>query len=148
MKRMRGRGGVYGGVFFLFWGGKLNNEKKITKIKYNDGLRWPPFDILSCSRKTSQKHVGVMEGGRDRLRDRARMLGERDGNDKPLADGGDNDKDKYGEVGDIPDDDDKYAAGVDGANKPLDEGNNECDILGAAPSRAFPESQWPSMPSR
>ncbi len=39
---------VWGVVFFLFRGGKLN-DKKITKIKYNEGLRWPPFDILSCN---------------------------------------------------------------------------------------------------
>jgi hypothetical protein len=77
MGRMRGRGGVYGGgVFFLFRGGKLN-DKKITKIKYDKGLRWLPFDILS--RTTNQKHAGVMEGGWDRPRDRARTLGERDG---------------------------------------------------------------------
>jgi hypothetical protein len=37
MERMPGQGGVYGGVFFLFWGGKLN-DKKITKIKYDKGL--------------------------------------------------------------------------------------------------------------
>ncbi len=37
---------VGGEVFFLFWGGKLN-DKKITKIKYDKGLRWPLFNILS-----------------------------------------------------------------------------------------------------
>jgi hypothetical protein len=49
-----------GGVLFLFWGCKLNN-KKITKIKYNKGLRWPPFNILHA--KTNQKHTSVTEGG-------------------------------------------------------------------------------------
>ncbi len=39
---------VWGGVFFLFWGRELN-DKKITKIKYNEGLRCLPFDILSCN---------------------------------------------------------------------------------------------------
>jgi hypothetical protein len=34
-----------GGVFFLFRGGELNDKKK-SKKKYNEGLRWPPFDIL------------------------------------------------------------------------------------------------------
>ncbi len=49
MERIRSWGGVYGGgVFFLFWGGKLNH-KKVTKIKYKEGLRWLPFDILSCN---------------------------------------------------------------------------------------------------
>ncbi len=27
MERMCGQGGVYGGVFFSFWGGELNDEK-------------------------------------------------------------------------------------------------------------------------
>jgi hypothetical protein len=59
-----------GGVFSLFWGGKLNN-KKITKIKkYDKGLRWAPFNILHAT--TNQKQVGMMEGGWDRPRDRAR----------------------------------------------------------------------------
>ncbi len=73
------------GVFFLFQGGELNNEKKVTKIMYNEGLRWPPFDILHTT--TNQKHAGVMEGGWDRPRDCARTLGERDGNNEPLAEG-------------------------------------------------------------
>ncbi len=46
-----------------------------------------------------------MEGGWDRPHDRARTLGERDGNDE-----GDKDDDnEYGKDGDIPEDDDKYA---------------------------------------
>jgi hypothetical protein len=77
------------GVFFLFWGGKLN-KKKITDIKYNQGLRWPPFDFFHVT--TNQKHAGVMEGGWDRPHDRARTLGERDGNDE----GNEDDDDKYG----------------------------------------------------
>ena len=51
-----------------------------------------------------------MEGGWDRPHDRARSLGERDGNDE----GDEDDDDEYGEDGDIPDDDDEYAVGVDG----------------------------------
>ncbi len=47
-----------------------------------------------------------MEGGWDRPHDRARILGERDGNDE-----GDEDDDEYGKDGDIPDDDDEYASG-------------------------------------
>ncbi len=50
-----------------------------------------------------------MEGGWDRLRDHARTLEEHDGNDEPLAEGNDNDDNKYGEDGDIPDNDDEYA---------------------------------------
>ncbi len=61
-----------GGVFFLFRGGELN-DKKITKIKYNKSLTWPPFDILSHNNQP--KNVGVTEGGWDRPRDCARTLG-------------------------------------------------------------------------
>ncbi len=64
-----------------------------------------------------------MEGGWDRPRDRARTLGEPD--DEPLAEGDEDDDDKYGKDGDIPDDDDKYAVGVDGVGKPLDKGNDQ-----------------------
>ncbi len=122
--------------------------KKITKIKYDEGLRWPPFDILHTT--TNQKHAGVMEGGWDRPRDRARTLGERHGNDEPLAEGDDDndDKDEYGKDGDIPDDDDEYANCVDGVNEPLDEGDDECGTLSTAPTQACPESQRPSVPSR
>ncbi len=88
-----------GGKFFLFRGGKLN-DKKITKIKYNEGLRWPPFDILHAT--TNQKQAGVMEGGWDRLRDCARTLREHDGNNEPLSEGDNNNDDKYDEGGNIP----------------------------------------------
>ncbi len=57
----------------MFRGGKLN-DKKNTKIKYNEGLRWPPFNILHAT--TNQKHVDVTEGGWDRMRYHARTLGE------------------------------------------------------------------------
>jgi hypothetical protein len=56
--------------------------KKIKKIKYDKGLRWPPFNILHAT--INQQQAGVMEGGWDRQRDRARTLRERDGNNKPL----------------------------------------------------------------
>jgi hypothetical protein len=118
--------------------------KKITKIKFDEGLRWLPFDILHAI--TNQK--GVTEGGWDRPRNRARTLEKRDGNDKPLAEGNDDNDDKYGKDSDIPNNDDKYPVGVDGVDKPLDRGDDECDTLSAALTRACPESQWPSMPSR
>jgi hypothetical protein len=89
-----------GGVFFLFWGGELN-DKKISKVKYNEGLRWLPFDILHAT--TNQKQVGVMEGGWDRPRYCARTLKERDGKDEPLAEGDNNDNDEYDEDDNIPD---------------------------------------------
>ncbi len=66
-----------------------------------------------------------MEGGWDRLRDRVRTFGERDGNNEPLAEGDEDDDDKYGEDGDISDDEDKYAVGVDGVGETLDEGDDQ-----------------------
>ncbi len=71
--------------------------KKITEIKYDKGLRWPPFDFFHAT--TNQKHTGVMEGGWDRPHDRARSLGERDGNDE----GNEDDDNEYGNDGVIPD---------------------------------------------
>ncbi len=98
------------------------NDKNNYKIKYNKG-KWLPFDNLHAT--TNQKHAGVMEGGWDRPRNRARTLGECDGNDKPLAEGNKDDKDEYGKNGNIPDDDDKYAVGADGVGKPLEEGDDQ-----------------------
>ncbi len=49
----------------------------------------------------------MIEGGWDRPHDRARTLGERDGNNE----GNKDDDDKYGKDGNIPDDDDEYAGG-------------------------------------
>jgi hypothetical protein len=89
-----------------------------------------------------------MEGGWARPCDRARTLGERDGNDEPLAEGDEDNNDKYGKDGVIPDDDDEYDICVEGVNKPLDEGEDECGTLSAAPAQACPESQRPSVPSR
>ncbi len=65
------------GGCFSYFGAANRTTKKITKIKYNEGLRWPLFDIFHAT--SNQKHVGVTEGGWDRPRDRARTLGERDG---------------------------------------------------------------------
>jgi hypothetical protein len=66
-----------------------------------------------------------MEGGWDRPGNRARTLGEHDGNNKPLAEGSEDDDDKYGKDGTIPNDNDKYAVDVDGVSKHLDKGNNQ-----------------------
>jgi hypothetical protein len=65
--------------------------------------------LIFCHVTTNQKHAGVTEGGWDRPRNCARTLGERDGNDKPLAEGDNNDNDEYGKDGDIPDNNDEYA---------------------------------------
>ncbi len=123
MERMRSRDGVNGGgVFFLFWGGELN-DKKITKIKYNKGLRWLPS--IFCHAITNQKHAGMMEGGWDRPHNCARSLGEHDGNDKPLAEGDKDNGDGYSKDGDIPDNDNEYTIGVNDVGKPLDEGDHQ-----------------------
>ncbi len=66
-----------------------------------------------------------MEGGWDMPHDHARTLGERDGNDEPLAEGNEDDNDKYGEDGDIPDNNDEYNICVDGVGEPLEEGNDQ-----------------------
>ncbi len=115
-----------GGMFFLFWGGKLNN-KKITKIKYNEGVRWPPFDILQAT--TNQKQAGMMEEGWDRLHNHARMLRDPDGNDEPLAEGNndDNYNDEYDKDGYTPHDSVPPAESI---------------------ARLRPESQRASVPSR
>jgi hypothetical protein len=50
-----------GGVFFSFQGGELNDEKNY-KIKYDKGLRWPPFNIFSLNNqpKTRGRDGGGM----------------------------------------------------------------------------------------
>ncbi len=53
------------------------------------------------------------------------MLGERDGNNEPLDDGKEDNHDEYGKDGNIPDDNDKYAVGVNGVSKPLEEGDDQ-----------------------
>ncbi len=67
----------------------------------------------------------MTEGGWDRPRNLAKSLGEHDGNDKPLAKGAKDKDDEYGKDGNIPDDDDKYAIGVNGVGKPLDKGDDQ-----------------------
>jgi hypothetical protein len=49
------------------------------------------------------------------------MLGERDGNDQRLAEGEEDNNEEYGEDSDIPNDDDKYAAGVDSVGETDDQ---------------------------
>ncbi len=50
-----------------------------------------------------------MEGGWDRPHDRARTLGERDGNDEPLTEGNDDNNNEYGKERDILNNDNEYA---------------------------------------
>ncbi len=99
MERMHGRGGVYGGDVFLISGWHIERQK-ITKIKYNEGLRRAPLDILHVT--TNQKQASVTEGEWDRSRNRARTFWERDGNNKPLAEGNNDNDDEYDEDGNIP----------------------------------------------
>jgi hypothetical protein len=84
MKRMHGRSGMNEGGVFLISGRQIE-QKNITKIKYDKGLSWPLFNILHAT--TNQKHAVVTEGGWDRPRNRARILGEHDGNDEPFCQG-------------------------------------------------------------
>ena len=149
-----------GGVFVLFRGGKLNN-KKITKINYDKGLRWPPFDILHAT--TNQKTRGHDEGGWGRPCNHSRTIGEQDGNNKPLVedDGNDDKDDEYDEDGDIPNDDDEYAVGLTVSMSPSTRTTTNMLLAStvsarpltnvttsAAPVRACPVSQRPSVPSR
>ena len=92
--------------------------------------------------------MGMMEGGWDRPHNRTRTLGLPDGNDKPLAEGDNDNNKEYGKDGNIPNNDNKFAFGVYGVNEPLDEGSNECGTHSAAPARACPGSQRASVPSR
>jgi hypothetical protein len=95
-----------------------------------------------------------MEGGWDRLRDCARTLGERDGNNMPLAEGDKDDDDEYSKDGDIPDNDDEYAVGVDGVGKTLDKGVDQCCPRTSVPCKSAAEraltvrasySQWAAL---
>ncbi len=143
MERMHGRGGVYGGGVFLISGRQIEGQK-ITKIKYNKGLRWPPFNILHAT--TNQKHAGMTEGGWDRPHNRASTLGEHDGNDNPLAEGDNNDdKDEYNKDGDIFNDNNGYAIGLMVSTSPLTRVTRSM-ILSAPP--LCPQSQQPSVLSR
>ncbi len=126
--------------------------KTITKIKYDEGLRWPPFDNLHAT--TNQKHVGMMEGGWDRLRDCARILGEHDGNNKPLAEGDEDDVNEYGKDSDIPNNKDEYTIGVVSVGKPIEEGDNERCPRTSVPCKSAAEralmlrtsySQWAAL---
>jgi hypothetical protein len=80
-----------GGSFFLILEQQIEQQQKNTKIKYNKGLRWPPYNILHAT--SNKKQAGMTEGGRDRPRNHARTLRERDGNNKPLAEGNYNNND-------------------------------------------------------
>ncbi len=125
---------------------------QITKINYDEDLRWPLFDNLHAT--ANQKHTGVMEGGRDRPRNRARTFGECDGNDEPLAEGDKDDDDEYSKDSDIPDDDDKYTVGVDSVGDPLEEGDDQRCPRTSVPCKSAAEcalmlrasySQWAAL---
>ncbi len=54
------------------------------------------------------------------------VRGEHDDNKEPLAEcnNNNNDDDQYGEDGNIPNDNNEYTIGIDGADKSLHDGNN------------------------
>ncbi len=96
----------------------------------------------------------MTEGGWDRRQDRIRTLGERDGNDKPLAEGNEYDKDKYSKDGDIPDNNNEYVVGVDGVGEPLEEGDDQRCPRTSVPCKSAAEraltlrasySQWAAL---
>ncbi len=101
MERMRGRGGEYGGGVFLILGWRIERRKKLQKLNITKAL--DRRRSIFCHTTTNQKHAGVMEGGWDMPRVRARNLGEHDGNDEPLAEGDDDKDDEYRKDGDITD---------------------------------------------
>ncbi len=110
--------------------------------------------MIFCHAKTNQIHAGVTEEGWDRPRERARTLGERDGNDEPLAEGNKDNDNEYGKDSGIPDDDEEYAVGVNGVGKPLDEGDGQCCPRTSVPCESAAEraltlsasySQWAAL---
>jgi hypothetical protein len=60
MERMRNQGGVYWEGVLLIWEQQIEQQQKNTKIKYNEGLRWPPFDIFS---RNNQPKTHKCDGG-------------------------------------------------------------------------------------
>ncbi len=61
----------------------------------------------------------MTEGGWDRPRDHAMTFREHDDNDEPLAEGDDDNDNKYDEDGNIPNNDDEYAVGLMVLTSPL-----------------------------
>ncbi len=70
-----------------------------------------------------------------------------DSNNKPLAEGGDDNDNEYTNDNDIANNNHEYVVCNDNVGKPLAEGNNEYDTLSAACMGACPESQHSSRPS-
>jgi hypothetical protein len=122
MERTRRQGGVYGGVLSLCLGWKIKQQQKYKNNTYH-GLRWPPFDILHTT--TNQKHAGVTGGGWDRTRDWVGMIGKWDSIVLGLLSTSKHDPSKYPKVGNIANNNDKYAIGDNGINEPLTKGDNE-----------------------
>ena len=75
----------------------------------------------------------MTEGGRDRPRDHARTLGERDGNNKPLAEGDEDDDDKYGKDGNIPNENNEFAIGLMVSTSPLTRVTTSMKLLALPP---------------
>jgi hypothetical protein len=58
-----------------------------------------------------------------------------DGNNKPLAEGDNNDDNEYAKDSNIANDNNKYAIGNDAVDKPLAKGINKYDTLSVPPAR-------------
>ncbi len=61
----------------------------------------------------------MTEGGWDKPHDRARMLREQDGNEEPLAEGNNDDDNKYNKDSNIPNNGEGYAVGLTVSTSPL-----------------------------
>jgi hypothetical protein len=86
-------------------GNSEGNEDDNNKYGKDGNISNKPFDFFHVT--TNQKHASLTEGGWDRPHNRARTLGECDGNNE-----GNKDDDKeYSKDVDIPEDYDKYAGG-------------------------------------
>jgi hypothetical protein len=105
--------------------GRKIEQRKKYKNKVQRSLRWPTYNILHAT--TNQKHAGVTEGGWDRTRNWAKMVGERDFIVLGLLSAPKHEPSKYANEGDIANDNVEYAVGNDGNDKPLakaDDDNN------------------------
>jgi hypothetical protein len=111
------------------------NDKKITKINYNKGLRWLPFDILHAT--TIQKQASVTEGGWNRPHDHARTLRERDGNGKPFAEGNNDNNDECNKDSNIPNNNVEYKVGLTVLTSPSTRPTMSMKLSALPPRRAL-----------
>jgi hypothetical protein len=105
--------------------GQQIEPQSIQKI-IQRGLRWPPSHILHTS--TNKKYSGVTEGGWDRMRNQVGTLGEHDSIVLGLLSVPKRDPSKYAKEGNITKDNDEYAVGNNGNDKPPAKGGNDDNV--------------------